>query len=49
MTLDLLPLGWAHFAASTVALVVGLLIIVRPKGTPAHKLSGRIYVMAILV
>ena len=28
---------------------MGLLVIVRPKGTPAHKLSGRIYVMAILV
>ena len=28
---------------------MGLLVIVRPKGTPAHKLSGGIYVMAILV
>lgn len=49
MTLDLLPLGWVHFAASTIALVIGPLIIVRPKGTRVHKLTGRIYVIAILV
>jgi uncharacterized membrane protein len=49
MNLDLLPLGWVHFAASTIALVIGPMIIVRPKGTPLHKLSGRIYVIAILV
>jgi hypothetical protein len=34
MKIDLLPVGWVHFAASTIALVIGPLIIVRPKGTP---------------
>src|SRR5215472_12280744 len=49
MNLDLLPLGWVHFIASMVALAVGALVLVRPKGTPVHKLRGRIYVVAILV
>jgi hypothetical protein len=34
MKIDLLPVGWVHFAASTIALVIGPLIIVRPRGTP---------------
>src|SRR5262245_31734014 len=49
MNLDLLPLGWLHFVASLVALAVGALVLLRPKGTPVHKLRGRIYVVAILV
>jgi len=48
MNLDLLPLGWVHFIASLVALVVGALVLMRPKGTPVHKLRGRIYVVAVL-
>jgi hypothetical protein len=34
MNVGLLPLGWVHFAASTIALVIGPLIMVRSKGTP---------------
>ena len=49
MNLDILPLGWVHLIASLIALVLGLLIVVRPKGTTVHKLRGRIYVVAIVV
>lgn len=49
MNLDLLPLGWVHFVASLIAVAVGALVLVRPKGTAVHKLRGRIYVVAILV
>jgi uncharacterized membrane protein len=48
MNLDLLPLGWVHFIASLAAVAVGALVLMRPKGTPIHKLRGRIYVVAIL-
>lgn len=48
MKLDLLPLGWVHFLASLIALAVALVILLRPKGTPVHKLRGRIYVAALL-
>jgi uncharacterized membrane protein len=49
MNLDLLPLGWVHLIASLIALAVGALVLVRPKGTAVHKLRGRIYVVTILV
>jgi uncharacterized membrane protein len=49
MNLDLLALGWVHFIASLVALAVGALVLLRPKGTPVHRLRGRIYVVATLV
>jgi len=49
MNLDLVPLGWLHFAASAAALVVGLMMLVGPKGTAVHKSRGRVYVLSILV
>lgn len=48
MNLDLYPIGWVHTLASLVALVVGAIVLVRPKGTPVHKLRGRIYVLAMI-
>lgn len=48
MDLDLLPLGWVHLLASLVALALGLLVLVRPKGTAVHKRRGKIYVIALL-
>jgi uncharacterized membrane protein len=42
MNLDLLPFGWVHFAASLAALAVGMLVLLRPKGTPVHKRGGRV-------
>jgi len=49
VNLDLLPLGWVHFIASLIAVGVGAAILVRPKGTPKHRLRGRVYVAAVLV
>jgi uncharacterized membrane protein len=49
VNLDLLPLGWVHFIASLVALAVGGLVLVRTKGTAAHRRSGRVYLLAIVL
>jgi uncharacterized membrane protein len=49
MNLDLFPLGWAHLVASLTALAVGMLVLLRPKGTPVHKRQGRVYALALLV
>jgi uncharacterized membrane protein len=49
MNLDLLPLGWVHFLASLVATVIGVVVLMRPKGTASHKARGRIYMIAIVV
>jgi uncharacterized membrane protein len=49
VNLDLLPLGWVHFIASLIALALGAVVVVRPKGTPAHRLRGRIYAVAVVV
>ena len=49
MNLDLIPLGWVHFVASLAALAVGMLLVLRPKGTPVHKRRGRIYALSLLV
>jgi uncharacterized membrane protein len=49
MNLDLFPLGWVHLVASLLALAVGTLIVLRPKGTPAHKRRGRGYALTLLV
>jgi uncharacterized membrane protein len=49
MNLDLIPLGWVHLIASLAALAAALVMLAAPKGTPAHKRRGRIYVALILV
>jgi uncharacterized membrane protein len=49
MNLDLFPLGWVHLVASLTALTVGMLVLLRPKGTPVHKRRGRVYALALLV
>ena len=49
MNLDLLPLGWVHLVASLAALAVGILVLLRPKGTPVHRRRGRVYALAPLV
>lgn len=48
MNLDLYPIGWAHSVVSLIALAAGAMVLMRPKGTPAHKLRGRIYVLAMI-
>jgi uncharacterized membrane protein len=49
MNLDLFPLGWVHLLASLVAMAIGAILLVRPKGTPVHKARGRIYAAAMAV
>ena len=49
MNLDLYPIGWAHLAASLVALAAGAVVLARPKGTPVHRLRGRVYVVALVI
>ena len=49
MNHDLLPLGWVHLVASFAALAIGALVLLCPKGTPAHKRRGRVYAVALLV
>ena len=48
MNLDLYPIGWVHFAASLIALGAGAVVLVRPKGTPVHRLRGRVYALALV-
>ena len=48
MNLDLFPLGWVHFVASLAALAVGMLLVLRPKGTPVHKRRGRVYALTLV-
>lgn len=49
MNLDLYPVGWVHFVASLIALGAGAVVLMRPKGTPVHRLRGRLYVVALVV
>jgi uncharacterized membrane protein len=49
MNLGLFPLGWVHILASLAALAVGMLVLLRPKGTPVHKRRGRVYALTLLV
>jgi uncharacterized membrane protein len=49
MNLDLFPLGGVHLAASLAAVAGGILVLLRPKGTPVHKRRGRVYALTLLV
>src|SRR4029077_4434053 len=49
MNLDLSPIGWVHFVASLIALAAGAVVLVRPKGTPVHRLRGRVYVVTLVI
>lgn len=45
---DPMDLGTAHVLAASVALTLGLVVLVRRKGDPWHVRLGRLYVVAIL-
>lgn len=49
MFADMPPLIWIHFIASLIALPLGLTQLLAAKGTPVHRLLGRIYVPVMLV
>lgn len=42
------PLGFVHLLAAIVALVSGLLVLLRPKGTARHRWLGRGYFVAMI-
>lgn len=49
MNLDLVPLGWLHSLACLIALASGAYGFTTRKGSPRHVLTGRIYVVSMLV
>lgn len=49
MNLDLLPLGWLHTLACFLALAAGAYGFTTRKGSPQHILTGRIYMISMLV
>jgi uncharacterized membrane protein len=42
-------LGSLHVAAAALALIVAAIVLVRTKGTTAHVLLGRIYVVLLIL
>jgi uncharacterized membrane protein len=38
-----------HVASALICLVLGAWLLTRPKGTPAHRLAGRLWVASMLV
>jgi uncharacterized membrane protein len=49
MNLELFALGWVHLVASLIALLLGAITLLRPKGTFVHRLRGWFYVTGVLV
>lgn len=49
MFADMPPLIWVHFIAALIALPLGLTQLLAAKGTPVHRMLGRIYVPVMLV
>jgi uncharacterized membrane protein len=49
MNLNLTMLGWVHSLACVLALALGGVLLVRPKGTQAHKALGQIYMPVMIV
>ena len=43
------PIIAFHTVVALTALIVGIAILLRPKGTAAHKLTGRIWVAAMAI
>jgi uncharacterized membrane protein len=43
------PIIALHTVVALTALIVGIAILLRPKGTAAHKLTGRIWVGAMAI
>jgi len=48
MNLDLSLLGWAHSVACLFALATGAIVLAGPKGSPQHRLFGRLYLISML-
>ena len=44
-----LPLAYAHLATIVPAFVIGTYMMIRRKGTPLHRMLGKIYMVLMLV
>ncbi len=42
-------LGFFHTGVGLAALFLGTMVIFQPKGTPRHRLLGRLFAMAMLL
>lgn len=42
-------MGWLHAALGVAALALGLAVVLRRKGTPVHRRTGRLYAVAMLL
>lgn len=42
-------IGWIHTIAAIIALIAGSIILAKAKGTFQHKITGRIYAIAMLI
>jgi len=41
-------LGWLHFLLALLAIALGIAVVIRRKGTRRHRLTGRIYLAAMV-
>jgi uncharacterized membrane protein len=48
MSADIPTPIWIHLTAALLALGLGIVMLVRPKGTPSHKLLGRTWAALML-
>jgi uncharacterized membrane protein len=46
---DISLIGWLHSVVCVIALVVGAVQLLRPKGTPSHVIWGRTYVVSMIL
>jgi uncharacterized membrane protein len=46
---DISAIGWFHTLFCFVAMLAGGVNLVRTKGTPAHRIMGRLYVLAMVL
>jgi uncharacterized membrane protein len=49
MNLDMTVIGWVHSLACALALALGAYMLFTRKGTPRHRLVGRVYVPTMIV
>jgi len=47
--MDAEPVIQLHLAAAIIALILGTLMFIRPKGTPSHRMIGRSFFIAMII
>lgn len=46
--MDAEPVIQLHLAAAIIALILGTLMFIRPKGTPSHRMIGRAFLIMMI-